>query len=103
MLAGKLLQKKEVCNKAGTYSSHLQRSDVIQEWFYAKRDFHVCCETHAGSVRDRLFEVLEQKDWIFLVIDHTAVPLSLSMIKTPDLHIEQALVCPNCQTQFQSQ
>jgi hypothetical protein len=103
MLAGKLLQKKEVCNKAGTYSSHRQRSDVIQEWFYAKRDFHVWCETHAGSVRDRLLEVLEQKDWIFLVIDHTAVPLSLSMIKTPDLHIEQPLVCPNCQTQFQSQ
>lgn len=102
LLAGKLLQKKEVCNKAGTYASHRQRSDVIQEWFYAKRDFHTWCETNAVRVRNSLLQILQTDTWIFLVIDHTAVPLSLSLIKSPDVRIETPLVCPNCQTPFQS-
>ena len=103
LLAGKLLQKKEVCNKAGTYASHRQRSDVIQEWFYAKRDFNMWCETHAVTVRDSLLRALKEKTWIFLVIDHTAVPLSLSVIKSPEVRIETQITCPHCQTPFHSQ
>ena len=102
ILAGKLLQKKEVCNKAGTYASHRQRSDVIQEFFYAKRDFQLWCDDNAAKVRHGLLEVLKMPNWIFLVIDHTAVPLSLSMIKTPDVRIETLAVCPNCQTPLQT-
>jgi hypothetical protein len=103
LLAGKLLQKKEVCNKAGTYASHRQRSDVIQEWFYAKRDFNMWCESNAVKVRDGLLSALKQKTWIFLVIDHTAVPLSLSVIKSPDMRMETQMLCPNCQAPFHSQ
>jgi hypothetical protein len=106
LLAGKLLQKKEVCNKAGTYASHRQRSDVIQEWFYAKRDFNIWCESNAVQVRDSLLAALRQKTWIFLVIDHTAVPLSLSEIKSPDVRIETQMfqsACPHCQAPLHPQ
>lgn len=97
VLAGKLLQKKEVCNKAGTYASHRQRSDVIQEWYYAKRDFSRWCESNALTVQQNLLNELKSKSWIFLVIDHTAVPLSLTELKTPDMHVQPDMVCPNCQ------
>jgi len=97
ILAGKLLQKKEVCNKAGTYASHRQRSDVIQEWYYAKRDFSRWCESNARTVTEKLLQELKDQSWIFLVIDHTAVPLSLTELKTPDMNIETYSVCPNCQ------
>ena len=60
LLAGKLLQKKEVCNKAGTYASHRQRSDVIQEWFYAKRDFNMWSESYAVTVRESLLSDLRK-------------------------------------------
>jgi hypothetical protein len=30
-IAGRLLQKKEVCNRAGTYSAKQQRHDITQE------------------------------------------------------------------------
>ena len=101
LLAGKLLQKKEVCNKAGTYASHRQRSDVIQEWFYAKRDFNVWCESNAVTVRDKLISDLNKNTWIFLVVDHTTVPLSLSLLKSPNVRIETQLMCPNCQAPLQ--
>jgi hypothetical protein len=97
LLAGKLLQKKEVCNKAGTYASHRQRSDVIQEWFYAKRDFNVWCESNDVTVSDSLISDFHKNTWIFLVVDHTTVPLSLSLIKSPEVRIETQLMCPNCQ------
>ena len=37
-LAGKILQKSIVCNKAGAYSAKIQRNDVTQEKAYALRD-----------------------------------------------------------------
>lgn len=91
MLAGKLLQKKEVCNKPGTYASHRQRSDVLQEWCNCRRDFVVWCEANAASVRQHLLSAIEQEDWIFLVIDHTSVPLSLASIKHADVPLETPL------------
>ena len=103
LLAGKLLQKKEVCNKAGTYASHRQRSDVIQEWFYAKRDFNMWSESYAVTVRESLLSDLRKSTWIFLVVDHTTVPLSLSLIKSPEVRIETQLMCPNCQAPLHPQ
>ena len=38
-VAGKILQKKEVCNKAGGYSAKVQRNDITQERDMAMRDF----------------------------------------------------------------
>ena len=84
MLAGKLLQKKEVCNRAGTYASHRQRSDVLQEWCNCKRDFQLWFDENAHAVLRGLLQALDKEDWIFLLIDHTAVPLSLASIKPVD-------------------
>ena len=38
-LAGKILQKKDVCNKAGGYSAKVQRNDITLERDHALRDF----------------------------------------------------------------
>ena len=73
ILAGKLLQKKEVCNKAGMYCSHRQRSDIIQEWFYAQRDFKLWCEDQADNIVKNLKQELNKETWLFLVIDHSGV------------------------------
>lgn len=100
MLAGKLLQKKEVCNKAGTYASHRQRSDVLQEWCYSKRDFQVWFEENSNSVLKGLLQALEKEDWVFLLIDHTAVPLSLATIKHAEVPVDTPIECPNCGEQY---
>ena len=102
MLAGKLLQKKEVCNKAGTYASHRQRSDVLQEWCNCRRDFQIWCEQNALAVFEGLRQALMEDDWIFLLINHTAVPVSLAVIKPVDVPIETHIECPNCHTQYQT-
>ena len=96
MLAGKLLQKKEVCNKPGTYASHRQRSDVLQEWCNCRRDFQMWCEQNAGDVRSQLLAAIDNEDWIFLVIDHTSVPLSLATIRHADVPLETVVECPHC-------
>ena len=49
ILAGKLLQKKEVCNKAGAYSSQRQRSDVVQEYNDAVINFRQWCESLSSN------------------------------------------------------
>ena len=98
MLAGKMLQKKEVCNKAGTYSSHRQRSDVLQEWFYAVRDFTNWLETQQTNILSALNEIFSKPEWIFLIIDHTAVPLTLLPLRTPVPSLSRApVVCSQCQ------
>lgn len=98
MLAGKMLQKKEVCNKAGTYSSHRQRSDVLQEWFYAVRDFKIWLEQQTVNIMSTLTEIFNKPEWIFLIIDHTAVPLTLLPLRTPVPTLTRApVVCSQCQ------
>jgi hypothetical protein len=90
ILAGKLLQKKEVCNKAGMYCSHRQRSDVIQEWCYAQRDFKLWCHDQIATIMKTLLQLFVNDEWLFLVIDHTAVPLlpvQLSVHNSPDIDI----------------
>ena len=77
--------------------------NVIQEWFYAKRDFNVWCESNDVTVSDSLISDFHKNTWIFLVVDHTTVPLSLSLIKSPDVRIETQLMCPNCQAPLHPQ
>ncbi len=96
ILAGKLLQKKEVCNKAGMYCSHRQRSDIIQEWFYAQRDFQMWCEDKADTIVKTLLQELEGNKWLFLVIDHTSVNLSLSLQNSP-VPLHSPLPIKSCQ------
>jgi hypothetical protein len=66
ILAGKLLQKKEVCNKAGMYSSRMHRSDIIQEYFYAQRQEQEKSQTSTSSgIGCVVF-------WVVLVVVHSS-------------------------------
>jgi hypothetical protein len=41
-------------------------------------------------------------DWIFLVIDHTAVPVTLADVQAPVPHVEtDEAACPTCGAVFQ--
>lgn len=60
-LAGKILQKTIVCNKAGTYSAKVQRNDVTQEKAHALRDFIVFCQENPRAVHET-FEMLRDAD-----------------------------------------
>jgi len=96
-LLAKMLQKKEVCNKAGAYASHRQRSDVLQEWFYAVRDFQVWVESQSTDIAAKLQRLFSEPKWIFLIIDHTAVPLRLLPIRSPTpTWIQDTTLCQHC-------
>ena len=103
VMAGKLLQKKEVCNKAGSYSSNRQRSDVLQEFNNAVFNFRMWVENICANVLfDELKAMLESNCWLFYVIDHTSVPVTLSHIKTvtPKLDLPETVLCPQCSTAY---
>jgi hypothetical protein len=103
LLAGKMLQKKEVCNKAGAYASHRQRSDVLQEWFYAVRDFQAWVESQSTDIAAKLQGLFSEPEWIFLIIDHTAVPLTLLPIRSPTpTWIQDTTLCQHCQATVDS-
>jgi len=98
LLAGKLLQKKEVCNKAGAYSSMRQRSDVMQEFSLQKQVFALFIYGLSQTNIDALCKIFEEDEWIFYAIDHTALPLTLSHMRAPPMHTQQAPAptCPRC-------
>ena len=102
MLAGKLLQKKEVCNKPGTYSSQRQRADVVQEYCDNTHHFRKWLSMLSNSAMDCLVQEFDDPKWIFLVIDHTDLPVTLSHLKTPPVNAEepQPLMCPHCDLSF---
>jgi len=111
-LAAKMLQKKEVCNKAGTYASKTQRNDVQNElsnqvqWFEEflyKSVLSFSSGSSApsaskGQLCQLLLSHLEKDEWIFLIIDHTALPITLSHLRTPPVRTQDAHVttCPHC-------
>ena len=98
LLAGKLVQKKEVCNKAGAYSSMRQRSDVMQEFSRQKRFFASFIYSIPQESIERMHQLLEVDNWIFYSIDHTALPVTLSHMHAPPVSVPQALTpaCPRC-------
>lgn len=103
ILAGKLLQKKEVCNKAGAYSSQRQRSDVVQEYNDAVMGFRQWCEDlRPNEILKKIQTVLATDEWIFYVIDHTSIPITLTHLHTPTPRLEfiEPIKCPHCQTVF---
>lgn len=87
-LTGKLLQRKEVCNKAGAYSSQRQRSDVVQEFLDSAYMFQVWVSNLTSRDVDKFVQMLARDDWIFHVIDHTAVPVTFSNISTAPISFE---------------
>ena len=103
IMAGKLLQKKEVCNKAGSYSSNRQRSDVLQEYNNAVLNFRMWVQNIRTILLFQELSALLQSDtWLFYVIDHTSIPVTLSHIQTvqPNLDLPESVVCPHCNASF---
>ena len=101
MLAGKLLQRKEVCNKAGTYSSMRQRSDVSNELNTQVRSFLYFLDSLQPTHIAQLLHELQKPEWIFYVIDHTAMPITLAHLRTPPVRVQDApggrqAACPHC-------
>ena len=112
LLAGKLLQKKEVCNKAGSYASRQQRSDVMQEYTNAVLDFREWYTGDFGnggngrSVAAKLTSNMNGADFIYCVIDHTAVPVTFENMRAPAPLVrghgtaDAAVHCPECRHVF---
>ena len=89
-LAGKVLQKKEVCNKAGAYSSQRQRSDVVTELGAQVRSFLNWLDGVTDSDLAPLMAELDKEEWIFYVVDHTALPVTLAQLRAPPVRVEDA-------------
>ena len=100
LVAGKLLQKKEVCNKAGGYASRQQRSDVMQEYSNVVLEFREWCS--GRNVVSQLLSELSGAEWIYMVIDHTAVPVTFGHLHAPAPHVAEdvAVNCPECRHVF---
>jgi len=104
LLAGKMLQKKETCERQGVYASQRQRSDIVQLYNNTVLAFREFVRTMPRGlfVKEALKE-LGGDDWIFLVIDHTAVPVTLADVQAPVPHAEtDEAACPTCGAAFQS-
>ena len=87
MLAGKLLQRKEVCNKAGAYSSLRQRSDVVDELNAQVRTFLNFLDALSPTHIQGMLAELNKPEWIFYVVDHTALPVTLAHLRTPPVRV----------------
>jgi len=87
MLAGKLLQRKEVCNKAGAYSSLRQRSDVVDELNAQVRVFLNFLDALSPTHIQAMLAELNKPEWIFYVVDHTALPVTLAHLRTPPVRV----------------
>lgn len=98
VLSGKMLQKKEVCNKAGAYSSHRQRSDVVTELDRQVRSFLNFTEQLTTKDVQKLKDELNKPTWIFLVVDHTALPVTLTHMRTPPIRVPEVpqAQCQQC-------
>jgi hypothetical protein len=91
-MAAKLLQKKEVCSKAGTYSSRVQRNDIVQEYNDAIAAFIRQVDS-TPSLLQSMVEASDpdnpspgvHHDFVFLIIDHAAIehPISASAVPLP--------------------
>ena len=87
MLAGKLLQRTEVCNKAGAYSSLRQRSDVVDELNAQVRTFLNFLDALSPTHVQAMLAELNKPEWIFYVVDHTALPVTLAHLRTPPVRV----------------
>ena len=70
-IAGKILQKREVCNKAGAYSAKQQRHDITQEKDDAVKAFLYAIDT--GDERfTACAEMLERTEVDRYFADHNS-------------------------------
>lgn len=73
-IAGKLLQKSEVCNRAGAYSSRVQRNDIQREVEHALD--HVCrlLLENEDVLREAAGELNDDTKLATFVTDHRGLP-----------------------------
>lgn len=79
-LAGKLLQRKEVCNKPGSYSARTQRNDIVQEYNDAVNAFCASAESNPTLLQGLLRDLtdLQAKNIVDLYyIDHSSIERQL--------------------------
>jgi hypothetical protein len=102
LLAAKLYQKKEVCERQGVYSSVRQRSDIVQLYnntVLVFRDYIQRLPRRA--LYDEAMKRLKDDTWIFLVIDHTAVPVTMADVQPQVPHTDaHSDACPTCGAAF---
>jgi len=69
-IAGKILQKREVCNKAGAYSARIQRNDITQEKDEAMTSFY---DAVLGNdpLLAKCKELMSSEDITFWIVEHT--------------------------------
>lgn len=109
LVAGKLLQKQQTCERAGMYTSQRQRSDVVQLYNNAVMSFREYIQQiPPRQILNQFLDILAQPNWIFYIIDHTAVPITLTDMRTPIPRLysdtsENIVECPHCNVSFDLQ
>ena len=80
--------------------SRQQRSDVIQEYNNVVLEFRDWCD--GRDVVSKLLQELHDSDWIYRVIDHTAVPVTFGHLLAPAPHVNEdvSVNCPECRHAF---
>jgi len=68
-IAGRLLQKKEVCNRAGTYSAKQQRHDITQEKDAAVKGLYNAIRDNEPRFR-RCLRLLRSRHFAHYITDH---------------------------------
>jgi len=74
-IAGKILQKREVCNKAGAYSARIQRNDITQEKDEAMTSFY---DAILGNdpLLTKCKELMHSEDITYWIVEHTTMILN---------------------------
>ena len=77
MIAGKMWQKREVCNRGGSYSTKVQRNDITRQLDNAEVKFK-------RLLRERVDFTLPKADaeWRLLALDHKR-PAAAAVVATP--------------------
>jgi len=68
-IAGRLLQKKEVCNRAGTYSAKQQRHDITQEKDAAVKGLYCAIRDEEPRFR-RCLRLMRSRQFAHYITDH---------------------------------
>ena len=69
-VAGKILQKKEVCNRAGIYAARVRRNDITEECTRAVLDLEEMLEVQAEDHAAMLRELQTPANLKFYIVDH---------------------------------
>jgi hypothetical protein len=73
MIAGKMWQKREVCNRGGSYSTKVQRNDITRQLDGAEVKFKRVLRERAD------FKLpTKDRDWLLLALDHKSPAVAVA-------------------------